>query len=246
VKIPQLAVADPTGAPDPAYFNLWRWIMSKLTTAEKGGKKANPKPEAILKHAHIPTELLAEDWLRVLGEWADDDEERPPVFILVCKNTKLAKVVYEWLAEGVAPAGVPDFNLPALRNGDGNVYTIRVDSKVVSETEIEGARSDESAWMRFTLDTVGKREWPADLMGRPLYPEGFERLAEKLKRQKHPPGRDVRCIVSAAEWSLSPRRRFTSASNGIVGAVNAARPTPTQLVPGWSPATSVRIASPPT
>jgi type III restriction enzyme len=196
VKIPQLAVADPTGALDPAYFNLWRWIMSKLTSAERGGKRANPKPEAVLKHAHIPTELLAEDWLRVLGEWADDDEERPPVFILVCKNTRLAKVVYEWLAEGNAPTGVPDFDLPALRNGNGDVYTIRVDSKVVGETETEGARSDESAWMRFTLDTVGKREWPADPMGRPLYPEGFEGLAEKLKRQKHPPGRDVRCIVS--------------------------------------------------
>lgn len=196
VKIPQLAAADPTGAPDPAYFNLWGWIMSKLTSAERGGKKANPKPEAVLKHAHIPTELLAEDWLRLLGEWADDDEERPPVFILVCKNTKLAKVLYEWLAEGNPPAGVPDFDLPALRNAGGNLYTIRVDSKVVGETDVEGARSDESAWMRFTLDTVGRREWPLDQTGRPIYPEGFEALAAKLGRGKHPPGRDVRCIVS--------------------------------------------------
>jgi type III restriction enzyme len=196
VKIPQLAAADPTGAPDPAYFNLWHWIMSKLTSAERGGKKANPKPEAVLKHAQIPTELLADDWLRLLGEWAEDDEERPPVFILVCKNTRLAKVVYEWLAEGVAPPGVPEFNQPALRNADGNVYTIRVDSKVVAETEVEGARSDESAWMRFTLDTVGKREWTRDSQGRQIYPEGFEELAAKLGRPKHPPGRDVRCIVS--------------------------------------------------
>lgn len=196
VKIPQLAVADPTGAPDPAYFNLWRWIMSKLTSAERGGKRANPKPEAVLKHAHIPTELLADDWLRLLGDWADDDEERPPVFILVCKNTKLAKVVYEWLAEGEAPPGVPEFDLPALRNADGNFYTIRVDSKVVSETDVEGAKGDESAWMRFTLDTVGKREWPQDPMGPVLYPDGFEQLAEKLRRPKHPPGRDIRCIVS--------------------------------------------------
>ena len=50
--------------------------------------------------------------------------------------------------------------------------------------------------MRFTLDTVGKSLWPSDSQGRELYPEGFAELADKLKRDRHPPGRDVRCIVS--------------------------------------------------
>ena len=67
---------------------------------------------------------------------------------------------------------------------------------MVGETEVEGAKNDESRWMRFTLDTVGKRDWPRDDQGRPIYPEGFEELAKKLERPLHPPGRDVRCIVS--------------------------------------------------
>src|SRR5947208_5270690 len=50
--------------------------------------------------------------------------------------------------------------------------------------------------MRLTLDTVGKLDWPRDPQGRSLYPEGFEELAKKLDRPLHPPGRDVRCIVS--------------------------------------------------
>jgi type III restriction enzyme len=37
---------------------------------------------------------------------------------------------------------------------------------------------------------------PAHRLGRPLYPDGFEELAAKLGRQLHPPGRDIRCIVS--------------------------------------------------
>jgi type III restriction enzyme len=56
--------------------------------------------------------------------------------------------------------------------------------------------NDEARWMRFTLDTVGKRDWTRDDQGRPIYPEGFEDLAKKLDRPLHPPGRDVRCIVS--------------------------------------------------
>ena len=118
------------------------------------------------------------------------------MFILVCKNTKLAKVLYEWLAEGWSSIEVPPSPLLDLRNDSNEVRTIRVDSKVVSETDSDAAKSDETAWMRLTLDTVGSLDWPRDDQGRPVYPDGFETLAEKLGHPLHPPGRDIRCIVS--------------------------------------------------
>jgi type III restriction enzyme len=196
VKIPQLAHSDPSGEEQAAYFNIWRWIMSKLTAAERGGKRANAKPEAVLRYAEHPIRLLALAWEELREEWeSEGDDKRPPVLILVCKNTKLAAVIYEWLAEGKAPAGIPPADISELRN-NGTRVTIRVDSKVVAETEVEGAKNDESRWMRFTLDTVGKREWPIDQQGRSVYPQDFEELARKLDRPLHPPGRDVRCIVS--------------------------------------------------
>src|SRR6266536_3688321 len=136
VKIPQLAVSDPTGKEQAEYFNIWRWIMSKLTAAERGGKRANPKPDAVLKWAQHPIELLAQNWDELRTQWeTETDEERPPVLILVCKNTKLASVVYDWLAEGRAPAAVPPADIAALRNANGTRHTIRVDSKVVAETD---------------------------------------------------------------------------------------------------------------
>lgn len=196
VKIPQLALSDPSGEDQAAYFNIWRWIMSKLTTGERGGKRANPKVDAVLRYAEHPIRLLALAWEEECKEWAKGDHLRRPVFILVCKNTKLAAAIYEWLAEGTSPAGIPPANIATLRNAEGRRPTIRVDSKVVGETDLEGAKSDESRWMRFTLDTVGKREWTPDTQGRPVYSEGFEELANKLARPLHPPGRDVRCIVS--------------------------------------------------
>jgi type III restriction enzyme len=199
VKIPQLAVRDTTGAEIPGYFNIWHWILKdKLTPAERGGKRANPKPEAILKWADHPIRMLASLWEEECRDWTARGEIRQPVFIIVCKTTQLAKVLYEWLAEDKAPAGIPSAKIEGFRNRDGLINTIRVDSKVVHETDTEGAKSDESRWMRFTLDTVGKQAWPLDRQGRPLYPEGFEELAQKLDRPLHPPGRDVRCIVSVA------------------------------------------------
>ncbi|MGH8470961.1 MAG: BPTD_3080 family restriction endonuclease, partial [Gammaproteobacteria bacterium] len=197
VKIPQLAVRDTTGREIPGYFNIWQWILPKLTPAERGGRRANPRPEALLKWANVPIAMLGGLWEELRHEWAaQQDELRPPVFILVCKNTKIAKVVYDWLAEDRPPTGIPSARLEGLLNKDGELYTIRVDSKVVHETDSDQVKSDEVRWMRLTLDTVGKVDWPQDRQDRPIYPEGFAELATKLKRPLHPPGRDVRCIVS--------------------------------------------------
>lgn len=198
VKVPQVAVRDTTGAERAKYFNIWRWIIEeKLTSAEKGGKRGSPKPEAVLKYAATPVLMMGADHERTLKEWSGKgDDPRPPVFIVVCKNTKIAATLYEWLANGTPPAGIPEPQLEALRNGTGTTVTIRVDSKVVSETDSGHAANDREQWMRHTLDTVGKLHWPEDSQGRPLYPEGFEALAAKLERPLHPPGRDVRCIVS--------------------------------------------------
>ena len=187
---------DTTGADIPGYFNIWHWILPQLTPAERGGQRANPKPEAILKYAHHPIAMLGGLWEKEREEWAKaGTDPRPPVFILVCKTTQLAKVICEWLADDKCPTGIPSSKLEGFHN-NGVIRTIRVDSKVVQETDTGEAKGDESRWMRLTLDTVGKIAWPADSQGRPIYPDGFEELTKKLERPLHPPGRDVRCIVS--------------------------------------------------
>ena len=135
-------------------------------------------------------------------EWSRREAEgRPPVFIpefiVVCNDTALAKVVYRWLAEDKAPVGVPPARLDGLRNVDGAApRTIRVDTRMVRESDGGEAKSDRDRGMRLTLDTVGRIDWPRDGQGRPICPEGFEALARKLDRPLHPPGRDMRCIVS--------------------------------------------------
>lgn len=197
VKIPQLAVRDTTGSDVPGYFNIWRWIIPQLTRAERGGGKGMAKPEAILKYANVPTAMLGGLWNEERLKWEKrEDDARSPVLIVVCKNTKLAKIVYEWLADNNPPAGIPPANLEALRNTDDAINTIRVDSKVVQESDSGNAKTDEMRWMRLTLDTIGKTDWPADRQGRPVFPQDFEELAGKLGKPLHPPGRDVRCIVS--------------------------------------------------
>ena len=56
------------------------------------------------------------------------------------------------------------------------------------ETDTGEAKSDESRWMRFTLDTVGKTRLAARPQGRPIYPEGFEELAQEARAAAAPAG----------------------------------------------------------
>ncbi|MBA2706187.1 MAG: type III restriction endonuclease subunit R [Gemmatimonadaceae bacterium] len=194
VKVPQLASSDTTGAERAQYFNVWEWVKGKLTSSETTA--AGPKPDAVLKHAAQPISMLAGDWKHEFDRWADREDGRRPVMIVVCKDIRLAKVVFEWIAEGKASVNFPQFRIAELRNENGKLNTIRVDTRVITESDTDGAKSDEVRWMRHTLDTVGKLDWPRDRQGRVVHPTGFEELAKKLERSLHPPGRDVRCIVS--------------------------------------------------
>ncbi len=136
VKIPQLPVQDTTGAEIPAYFNVWKWIVeTKLSPGEKGGRRGQVKPEAILKWAQQPIAQLAGLWREEFHKWQQDASagRRPPVspvFIIVCRDTRLAKVVYEWIT-GEGERAVPP--IEEFRNKGGKEYTVRVDSKVVEE-----------------------------------------------------------------------------------------------------------------
>jgi type III restriction enzyme len=199
VKVPQLAVRDTTGAEIPGYFNIWKWIMEKMSPKERGSNKVNPRPQAVLKYAQHPITILGGQWAALTEEWSDQEaggDQRPPVFILVCKNTQIAKTVYEWLAEGKQASNISPCKIELFHNTPERTNTIRVDSKVAQEMESDTSASDEARWMRLTLDTIGKADWPTDTQKRPIFPEGFEALAQKLERPLHPPGRDVRCIVS--------------------------------------------------
>ena len=200
VKIPQFAFRDVSGTAIPGYFNIWEWILSQVTDFERGGRKGRINPITILKYAHTPLALLGGEWQKTFAEWAKyEDDPRPPVFIIVCRDTELAKLIYQWLAEDNPPEGIAPANMPLLCNAEGRQNTIRVDVKMAEEIDSGAAKSDETKWMRYVLDTIGKTAWPTDGQSRPIFPEGFVALANKMKRGiAHPPGRDVRCIVSVS------------------------------------------------
>ncbi len=207
VKIPQIPVQDTTGDVTPAYFNIWKWIVEKkLSAGERGGRRGELNADAVLRWAQQPIAQLAGQWFEEFRRWEREAAEGtrppvPPVFIVVCRDTRLARAVHEWLtgqARG-APPPVEEF-----RNPPGREHTVRIDSRVVEDMARDVARTDQSRRLRFVLDTIGRTAWPG---GGP--PEEYRELVDRLNRKAEeedgpridaatPRGRDVRCIVSVA------------------------------------------------
>ncbi len=205
VKIPQLPSRDPTGADEAAYFNIWRWVEQK---AEEDGYGAKLTPEIIMNYAGAPINLLAHDWHERFQTWERFARKQhkhpvPPVFIVVCRDTKVAKVVHDWLAYGEGGYGEAP---PWFRNRPDREVTVRIDSKVMEDIE-EGGTKEETRRLRFILDTIGKAEWPGGKV-----PAEWSELVrmhnEKAANdesgtlrwidERIPPGRDIRCIVSVS------------------------------------------------
>ena len=113
---------------------------------------------------------LASEWKKTFEEFQKAGSPVPPVMIVVCDNTDLAKLVHEHIAKGNVLAELENNE----RNGE---VTFRIDTKLLAEAEAgEGETKKETAErLRKVVDTIGKTEW-----------EG----------EGDPPGRHIRCVVS--------------------------------------------------
>jgi type III restriction enzyme len=204
VKIPQLPTEDSSGEEVPRYFNVWRWVQRQ---AQNDGHIGPVTVTEVMRYATAPIVTLAASWRETHARWkahfarGDRKHDVPPVFIIVCRDTTIAKALYDWLAVGDAQYGV---GVPEFRNVPGSEMTIRIDSKVGEDIAAGGSR-DETRRLRFVLETIGKPEWP----GRKV-PEEYAALVERnnskvledegsglaVLNPDVPPGRDVRCIIS--------------------------------------------------
>lgn len=209
VKIPQLPTQDIGGTQMPAYFNVWRWVQE---LADKDGAGGKLTPDVLMRYATQPITQLADEWRKTAANWTAQfsaghrRSDVPPVFIIVCRDTALAKELYDWLANGKSDYGAAP---EEFRNAPGREWTVRVDSKVAEEIAAGGGRNDEARRLRFVLETIGKTAWPGNKV-----PEEYAALVDKHNHKaledddgsmtldaSVPPGRDVRCIISVAMLS---------------------------------------------
>lgn len=98
VKVPRTPVDDDSDQELVTYLRLWDFVGDHLPKrAAKGnvdGWLPPPELEGALRSLHRSYEKAFDHWQQELEQYG----ETPPVFIVVCPNTVVSKLVYDWIA----------------------------------------------------------------------------------------------------------------------------------------------------
>ena len=188
VKIPRLPVDDTTGRPEPRFFRLWKTIVEELQPGQRlPGRSRKPKPEAIWEKAEPALQTLAGQYkerFEYIEEGSPGQDKTPPALIIVCDNTDIAELFFQNISGETKVPAVGDVGESSRRkrrkpqlktaygdgqvfpelfsNRDGQIRTLRIDSKLLAEAESGKATQNQAEQLRKIVDSVGKAGEPGE------------------------------------------------------------------------------------
>jgi type III restriction enzyme len=149
VKIPRVPVADDTlGGDLPTFRELWVRIRDALPKKGRGTGTVSGPPQ-LPKELEAALQALYSHYERAHREWRDDPDgeaagRTPPVFIVVCNNTNVSKLVFDHIAGYEVDArhadGTPKVaagRLPLFSNVDHGRWVARPNTILVDSAQLE-------------------------------------------------------------------------------------------------------------
>ncbi len=213
VKVPRVPVADDSMTGEqPTYRDLWLRIREHLP---KKGRKTDDVGDA----PNLPVELqgallsLYGNYEKYYHLWEQNTEARargitPPVFIVVCNNTSVSKLVFDFIAGWEKQIGeeiiVQTGQLPIFRNDDGNgAWLDRPNSVLVDSQQLESGESMSDNFKKIAAREIDKfkAEYRARFPGRDaesLTDEDLLREVMNTVGKAGKLGEHVKCVVSVS------------------------------------------------
>lgn len=213
VKVPRVPVSDDSGVGEqPTYRDLWLRIRESLPKKGRRTEEAGEEPV-------LPVELqgalhsLYGNYEKYFKWWEENLDAAAngvtsPVFIVVCNNTNVSKMVFDyisgWEKEIEGQNFVQAGKLEAFRNDDGHgnwnrsPYTILVDS---SQLESGEALSDEFKKVASKEIEEFKAEYSRRLGGRDAEGISDAQILREVMNTVGKPGKlgeKIRCVVSVS------------------------------------------------
>jgi type III restriction enzyme len=223
VKVPRVPVADDSMMGEqPTYRDLWLRIRDDLPkkgrkTEAVGGEPRLPKElQGALHSLYSNYEKHYRQWTQ---SWEQDLETRflrrnrisggtPPVFIVVCNNTNVSKLVFDYIAGWEKQFGKRTFvqagGLELFRNDDGRGgWLQRPNTILVDSEQLESGEAMSSEFKDIAAREIEefKAEYRQRFPGRDAEQLTDEDLLREVMNTVGKPGKlgeHVRCVVSVS------------------------------------------------
>ena len=151
VKIPRVPVADNSMTGElPTYRDIWVRIRDDLPKKGRGTQAVTGEPK-------LPLELegalktLYDNYEQYYRLWEEDKDaqakgQTPPVFIVVCNNTNVSKLVFDYVAGWEKELGdgstiVVPGKLPVFSNEQGGAWSARPNTILVDSEQLESGEA---------------------------------------------------------------------------------------------------------
>ena len=213
VKLPRVPIADNIpGNEMPMFRNLWEHIGKKMP--KKGRNKSEElDPLSLPPQLQTALEALYGHYEKTFGLWQEAGIRVPPCFIVVCQNTAISKLVYDFIS-GFTKTNEDDtttFNqgrLSLFRNFDehGNPIarpnTLLIDSEQLESGDAldkdfrKMAEDEIQRFRREIIERTGDPQQAANLTDQDLLREVMNTVGKPGQL-----GESVRCVVSVSMLS---------------------------------------------
>ncbi|MBN3927102.1 BPTD_3080 family restriction endonuclease, partial [Nostoc sp. NMS4] len=218
VKIPRVPVSDDSMKGElPTYRNIWTLIRDHLPKKGRGSKEnAPPTPEPKLpKELEGALRTLYSNYEKSFKVWEQNSEAQAkgltaPVFIVVCNNTSVSKMVYDYICGWDTGRTYPD-GRPVLTPGqlsvfnnvkDGN-WAFRPNTILIDSEQLESGESMTAEFKQLAAREIEefKAEYrnrypgqdPDKISNEDLLREVLNTVGKTGKLGEH-----IRCVVSVS------------------------------------------------
>jgi len=213
VKVPRVPVSDNSMTGDqPTYRNLWSRISEDLPRKSR-------RTEAVSGEPKLPAELqgalhsLYDNYKKYYQLWEQNTEARannmtPPVFIVVCNNTNVSKLVFDYIAGWEKP--LPDGStvvvpgaLSVFSNEVNGTWSARPNTILIDSEQLESGEAMSNDFKTIAAREIEefKAEYRLRFPGRDAEDLTDEDLLREVMNTVGKPGKlgeQIKCVVSVS------------------------------------------------
>jgi type III restriction enzyme len=213
VKLPRVPIADNIAGNDmPMFRTLWEHIGKKMP--KKGrAKSENLNPLDLPPQLQTALEALYGHYEKTFHLWQQAGVRVPPCFIVVCQNTSISKLVYDYISGFTrenedGSTTLENGRLALFRNFDENGNTLaRPNTILIDSEQLESGEVLDSGFRKMAADEIERfRREIIERTGDRMKAENItdqDLLREVMNTVGKPDqlGESIRCVVSVSMLS---------------------------------------------